>query len=206
MSRTRSDQTNINQKQDVYVVDDPTQPQPQPQPTEQQHVMHTPPLPPHLQDANTNIIDAQPAPPASIPKAQQKSNKKSMLESLLFLGRATKELEIGNLKFEISTLTQKENAALMKELYKAGDGADLFTIRASTLAYAIRTINDSEFNDIPLDDPEEENSFETLFDKKFAILESMQKSIVEKIYDKYLDLINSTNNIVEENGDDLKNL
>lgn len=146
--------------------------------------------------------------PVELPKSEP--SKKSILENLLFLGRHTKEVNIEGLKFEISTLTQKENSNLMKELYKAGDGSDLFTIRVLTLAYAIKTIGGIPFESIPLDDPQEESQFETAFDKKTAIIENMQKNVVERIHDAYIDLVDESDTILdgdkeEDGAEQLKN-
>ena len=61
--------------------------------------------------------------PVSTPSIEP-TNKK-MLESLIFLGRITKEVNVGKFKFSIATLTHREHNLLMQELYKFGDGADL---------------------------------------------------------------------------------
>jgi hypothetical protein len=130
----------------------------------------------------------------------------SLLEDLLFLGCANREITIGKIKFEISTLTQKENSELVKELYKASDGADLFVIRAITLAYAIKYINGVRFDDIPLSSFEEEAQFSTTLEKKLHILDKMQKSIIEKLHDEYIDLVDVSDKALEgDGGEKLKN-
>jgi len=141
-----------------------------------------------------------------VPVPKKENDKTSLLEELLFLGRAKKEITIGNIKFEISTITQKENAELIKELYKVSDGADLFVIRALTLAYAIRHINGIPFDEVPLESFEDEAQFSTALEKKLYIIEKMQKNIVEKLHDEYIDLVDSSDKILEGDGDEqLKN-
>jgi hypothetical protein len=141
------------------------------------------------------------------PKPKPKNDKTtSLLEDLLFLGCASREVTIGKIKFEISTLTQKENSELVKELYKASDGADLFVIRAITLAYAIKHINGVQFGEVPLTSLEEEAQFSTALEKKLHILDKMQKSIVEKLHDEYIDLVEVSDNALEDDGgEELKN-
>jgi len=121
-----------------------------------------------------------------------------MLESLLFLGRVSKTVEIDNMKFEISTLTQKENTVLVKGIYGlAGDSSDLFTIRTITLPYVIKSINNTPLEDLPV-----EGEFETVYDKKLAIVEQMQRSVVEKLHDEYISLTEESDGII--NGEKIK--
>jgi hypothetical protein len=124
----------------------------------------------------------------------------------LFLGSAKREVTIGKIKFEISTLTQRENSELVKELYKVSDGADLFVIRALTLAYAIKYVNNVPFDEVPLSSFEEEAKFSTALEKKIHILEKMQKNIVEKLHDEYINLVDNSDKALEgDGGEQLKN-
>lgn len=190
MHRTKPAPVQNQPKQQVYVVEDAT--------AEPERLPGPSPIP-------QNILDMQPpAPPVQEPVEEPKQVR-SMLENLLFLGRATKKVSIGEIDFEISTLTQKENASLMKELYKAGDGADLFTIRALTLAYAIKSINGTPFDRIPLDSPEDEASLQNPLDKKLAIVENMQKNVIERLHDEYVDLVDDTDNLLDKSEEQLKN-
>ena len=142
---------------------------------------------------------------AEAPKSVENEEKISLLEDLLFLGSVKKEVEIGKLKFEISTLTQNESAGLMKELYKTEDGADLFTIRALTLAYAIKSVNGVSFDEVPLSSHQEEAQFETALAKKMAILGKMQKNVVEKIHEEYIELVDKSEGALDNKAEDLKN-
>jgi len=139
-------------------------------------------------------------------KLEESEEKTNLLEDLLFLGSVKKEVAIGKLKFEISTLTQNESAELMKELYRTEDGADLFTIRVLTLAYAVKSVNGVAFDDIPLANYQEEAQFETGFSKKMAILGKMQKNVVEKIHEEYVELVDkSDSTLSDDNAESLKN-
>lgn len=139
--------------------------------------------------------------PVSTPPVVESPNK-DMLESLIFLGLITKEVEIGVFKFSITTLTHREHNLLMKELYKFGDGADLFTIRTLTLAHSVKLVNDVLLEDLPLSD-KEESRLETKFDKKLAIIDSLQMSVVEKLFDAYTELSNQSDSLLD--GEQVKN-
>lgn len=160
------------------------------------------------QSANEDILSVNER--ASEEKAKivkVETETRNLLEALLFAGRATRKVEISGLKFEISTLTQKENSDLVKELYKASDGADLFIIRAITMAYAIKSVNGVPFDEVPLGSIQEEAQFETALDKKLYLLEKMQKNVVEKLHDEYIDLVDKSEVILEkDSGQALKNL
>lgn len=160
-----------------------------------------------VENANkTDILAANEQ--AALHKAEEPKEigkKTSLLEDLLFLGSTKQEVIIGKLKFEISTLTQNEGSALMKELYNTDGVADLFTIRVLTLAYAIKTINGVAFDEVPLGSSQEEADFETVLAKKIFILGKMQKSVVEKIHEEYGELVDKSENALGDSGDELKN-
>lgn len=124
--------------------------------------------------------------------------RKVQLEDLIFLGRISKVVSVGNLSFEVSTLTHDENTALMKSLYGFEGGADLFTIRSLTLAHAIRKVNG-----MPLDAIDIDGEFSSVYSKKLAILNSMQKSIIEKLHDDFVELSEESEKNLS--GEEIKN-
>ncbi len=132
-------------------------------------------------------------------RAPEVANK-DMLESLIFLGSSSKDVEIGGHKFKISTLTHREHNHLMKELYKFGEGADLFTLRTLTLAFALKTVNNTPLENITLPDEEQ---YLTSFAKKLAIIDSMQMNVIAKLYNEYNDLLKDIDDKV--NGQEIKN-
>lgn len=173
-------------KTETYVVEDATQPQASPE-------AEVPaPIPQHIMSGAQQPAPVSSAPPELVPY------RKVQLEDLIFLGRMKKEIEIGTVKFEISTLSHDENTELMKSLYSFEGGADLFTIRTLTLAYAIRAINSVPFGDIDM-----EGDFAEVYDKKVAILNKMQKGVVEKLHDDFVELTEESENSLT--GEEIKN-
>ena len=150
---------------------------------------------------------APPGPPEVMPSPvsnppQPIVTDKNMLESLIFLGKISDEVEISGFKFDISTLTHREHNLLMQELYKFGDGADLFTIRTLTMAHAVKKVNGKLLEEFVLE-PEQEDLLETNFDKKLAIIDSMQMTVVEKLFDAYTELTNKSDSSLD--GEKVKN-
>jgi len=165
--RRAKTQKSEQQKQEVYIVENSFNTNPES-------------MPGYEQEAD-DYVD----PPSNVKSTE-------MLEDLLFLGLASKVVEIGTMKFEISTLTQKENTMLMKSLYSlGGDGSDLFVIRNLTLAYSIKSVNNVLFENIPLD-----GEFQTHYDKRLALIEQMQRAVIEKLYDEYTNLTEESDNLV----------
>lgn len=150
-------------------------------------------------DEHIKRFEAQPEAPAPVVvEAPQPVNpNKARLESLLFIGRLTTELDLYGHRFEISSLTNKEHNQMVKELYKFGDGADLFTIRVLTLAHALRSIDG-----VPLDDVAVEGEFANPYYRRMAILDNMQLALVEKLYEEYSKLIAEVEEVSQ--GEEIK--
>jgi len=91
----------------------------------------------------------------------------------------------------------------MKNIYNLGEGVDLFTIRTITLAYALISVNGMKIEDIPLTDAIDVTKINNMFEKKKAIINSMQRSVVEKIHDAYVVLTDEIDESLD--GDQIKN-
>jgi len=172
------------EKPQSYVVEDATS-IPNDMPTIEEHLKKFEAKPEQQEKA---VVVEAPKPP---------NPNKAKLESLLFIGRLTKEVDLYDHTFEISSLTNREHNQMIKELYKFGDGADLFTIRVLTLAHALKSIDG-----VSLDDVDVEGEFADDYHRKMAILDNMQLSIVETLYEKYSELISEVEKISE--GEEIK--
>lgn len=126
------------------------------------------------------------------PKDLKKEAEFKKLENILFLGRLTKIIELADSKFEVSTLTNKEQNDIVRELYTFSEGADLFIIRTLTLGHALKTINGIKLDDMDLFTEEEEQLFSSKYKRRMAIIDHMQLFVIEKIYEEY-------NNLLKEN-------
>lgn len=120
------------------------------------------------------------------------------LEKLIFIGRATKEVEIGGAKFELSTLLNREQDQIVKMMYTFTNPGDLFAVRSLTLAHALKSVDG-----VSLDEIEVGGEFETGFHKKIEIINCLQLSVVEKLFEEYEKLLGNLDKSVE--GEEIKN-
>jgi len=121
---------------------------------------------------------------------------KAKAESLLFLGKITKDVTIVGHKYSLSTLTAKEHNQMMKELYNIADAADLFTIRSYTLGNALKAIDDVTVDSMDAFENETFDMFVNKFMRRVAIVDNMQLSIVEKLYNEYNTLLQEADSII----------
>lgn len=119
--------------------------------------------------------------------------RKSLIEKLLFLGRGEKEIDVFGMKFVLITLTNKESSEIMREVYKLTNANDISIIRTLTLAQAIKSIDG-----ILIDDIELGQKFESPLEKRKAIVETMQLSVINKIMDEYDALQNEVSTVNDE--------
>lgn len=141
--------------------------------------------------------EEEPQAPVHIEQPKMDNPNRKKLESILFIGKLTREVELFKNKFVLSTLTNKEHNMMVKELYKFGDGADLFTIRILTLANSLKTINE-----VPLDDLDVDGEFDNDYYRRMAVLDNMQLSLIEALYDEYSILVGEEEEVAK--SDEIK--
>lgn len=110
----------------------------------------------------------------------QPKKRNSLLEKLIFLGKVEKEIEIDGIKFVISTLTNKDNMEITKEVYNGTDQVDFTAIRTMTLAQSIKSIDG-----IPIDQIQIDANFSSSLYKRKAIVDLMQLTIINRIMEEY---------------------
>lgn len=121
------------------------------------------------------------------------------LEKLIFIGRSTREIEIDGAKFELSTLLNKEQEQIVKTLYSYSNPGDLFTVRSLTLAHALKSVDGVSLDEVDID-----GEFEDDFQKRVAIINCMQLSVVERLFTEYENLFGNTDKATD--GEEVKNL
>lgn len=166
----------------TYVVDDPTQ------------KIVSDPMTERLAQ-----FEAPPEPQMHAVESPAKKRISETLEKLIFIGRLSKEVEIGGAKFEISTLLNREHDQVVRRMYEFTNPGDLFFLRVLTLANAIKTIDGMSIDDIEID-----GEFTSDFDKRVAIVDYLQLSVVEKLYDAYEQLLKEEKG-ASENSEEIKN-
>jgi hypothetical protein len=133
-----------------------------------------------------------------VKKIDPQVETKKKLEKIIFMGRHSKTLELAGHKFDISTITHKENNEIMSRLMNIGEAADIFTIRVLTLSYAIRSIDGIAPANIEI-----EGQFDTALDHNVALIDNMQLGLVERLYNAFEALVKESDSIVY--GEAIKN-
>jgi len=142
---------------------------------------------------------SQPSTPAPYSNTTVKSKmSKKTLEDLLFAGRVQKEFVLAGNKYELSTLTNKEHNMVVKELYGLGDSTDVLIIKTLTMALALKSINGVSLNEIEVD-----GTFDSDLYRRKEIVDNLQLTVVEKMYELYSDMVEESQKLVQ--GEDLKN-
>ena len=147
---------------------------------------------------DSGVIEFSSKQPVPDPKQEAlKAEELKKLESIIFTGKLSRDVDIAGTKFTLSTLANRENNQIVRKLMTIGDTADLLTIRVLTLAYTIRKINDVEFGDLV----ESDDGIESM-DKRISIIDSMQTSVIEKLWEEYESLVEEHEKLII--GDNIK--
>jgi len=121
---------------------------------------------------------------------------KRKAESLIFFGKIIKDVEIAGHKYQLSTLTSKEQTEILKALYSVADAADLFTVRSYTLANALKSVDGMLIDEADVFEDETPDAFPSRFYRRVAVVDNMQLMIIEKLYNEYNELIKESESMV----------
>ena len=124
------------------------------------------------------------------------------LRDLVLFGRVVDEVSIGGYSIKISTLTNRQQKAVLTRLLKLTGDDRIMSVKAYTLAEALVSINGVDL--IDLYDGNEELSND---EKKIDVILNLQSSLVEKLFDKYESMVVKSNKIFEEGdlAEEIKN-
>ena len=167
-----------------------------PSPPRENYVVENAAEPQEPLDQRLAAFEERPAAVEVPTAAQAETNKK--LEHIIFMGRHVKTIDLAEHKFELGTLTHKENNEIMSKLMKIGEAVDLFTIRTLTLAHALKSIDGVKLVDMDID-----GEYPDLLTMRSAIVDNMQLALVEKLYTAYEALVKEADSVVY--GEAIKN-
>ena len=106
---------------------------------------------------------------------------KDLLEKLIFMGKNERVVEIGEVRFTMSSLTEKQNRTLLEKIFGLSEAERLAQSKGIAVASSILKINEFDLETV-IGGIEEG---ETPFDKKIALISKMQFSIVNKLYEAF---------------------
>jgi len=110
------------------------------------------------------------------------------LRDLIFLGKMRESIDIAGFEFTISTLTTRQQRDIMKTVMKFDQMDRILDIKPVTVSYVIETING-----VPIEDLCEDDSLEDLIERKLAVVMNMQSSVMERVYQAYDKLVETSN-------------
>ncbi len=121
------------------------------------------------------------------------------LKQLVFLGRLTGTVNIAGYKFELQTLTAREQRSLVERIMMLTETERFARVRDLTMAYALNSVNS-----VPLEElytPEDGREM-SAYDRKIEAISEWQSSLVDTLYNKYQELFEKASKDYEV--DDLK--
>ena len=117
------------------------------------------------------------------------------LRDLIFLGKLNEVVEISGYKFVVTTLSVKQHRDIMEHVMSTDQNARLLDIKPLTVSFIIETINN-----VPLEELCEDDDIENPMLRRLSVVMNMQSNIVEKVYQVYEQLLETSNkNIGLEN-------
>ena len=136
-------------------------------------------------ETSKQFVEVAEKPPIE-PEAKRK------LESLIFMGRYTKEVEIAGHKFEFSTLTHRETKDIVDRLIQLGDVANNpMVVRVLTLANSIKSIDGAALDTIEIS-----GEYATILERKAAVIDQLQLALVERLNAAYEALVKESDEVV----------
>lgn len=124
-----------------------------------------------------------------------------LLESLIYTGRIVKSVEVNGLVFELSTLSNKEHFDIVVRMHGFTDNpVQIYTAKCLFLSHAIKKIDGNDFSDIAVP-----GVFKDIVDKKLFIIDEMQYSVVDALYNEYSKLAQTKLDFGEKKGEEIKN-
>ena len=122
-----------------------------------------------------------------VKKEQPKMSLKS-LKDLIFIGKTERKVELGGFEFVLSSVTAEDQRTMISRLLRMPEDSRAFYAKIISLAFSIKTVNLT-----PLEMIEVDGNFEDVIEKKMHIIQSLQVSLVNKLYMTYEQLMSESN-------------
>ena len=119
------------------------------------------------------------------------------LRDLIFLGSIQKTVKIGGYSFTIRTLNGKQQKDALAKTMQHSDDERLAVLRGAILASAIIEVNGVALETL-YEDFDNDGEEKTALGKKMSIIESLQTTVVDRLYLEYDALTKQANEEVEE--------
>lgn len=124
-------------------------------------------------------------------------------KKLMMFGKLSDVVTFGDISIELETLNAAKQKFVIQKMNALEQNERIYYIRLYVLAEAILNVNGQPLESLM------ENDNKSDFDHKVEILGNMQSLLLEKLYEKYNELLEKSNNIFNpttpEVTDNLKN-
>ena len=112
------------------------------------------------------------------------------LKDLIFLGKLSQKVKVGNFSFEISTLTTSQQKEVMSSIMSDNSNATqrMLEIKPLTLSYAVTSVNG-----VPLENLCKAESKKDVAEKRLHVMMSLQSVLLEKLYKEFDELVTRSN-------------
>jgi hypothetical protein len=118
---------------------------------------------------------------------KEKMSLKS-LKDLLFLGRVENVISIDGIDFKLKTITAEEQRNMILKIMKMQEEYRILSAKIVTLAFSIISINNVPFESFADDGVDGD-----LYDKRISIVEQLQASIIDRLYNFYEKMTKESN-------------
>jgi hypothetical protein len=125
------------------------------------------------------------------------------LVDLVLFGKLSEKITFGKYVFEITTLSNKQQREILKRMIPLSNEDKFLNLKIFTLTEAIASVNGQPLEQLYFGDNKDLSSFE----KRIEFISVLQSSIVDKVFEKYEQLLKKSNELFEDGGleESLKN-
>ena len=125
------------------------------------------------------------------------------LRELVLFGKIIEDVKYGPYTFKISTLTSAQQKDVFKRLFSLSNEDKIANLKVYTLTEAIISFNNAPIES--LYDGDEDNL--PKFKKKEYVISQLQASLIDKLFQKYEELVKQSTDIFNNGGlgDSVKN-
>lgn len=118
------------------------------------------------------------------------------LRDLVLFGSVSEELSFGNFTFKLSTLSSKKQREILKKLIPLSNDEKLVNLKFLALSQAIVSVNNVPLESLYFgEDPDL-----TIDQKKIEVLSELQSTLIDKLFEKYEDLVKKSNSMFKDGG------
>jgi len=119
---------------------------------------------------------------------EEKKMSLKSLKDLLFLGRSENIITIEGIDFKLKTITAEEQRNIILKIMKMQEEYRILSAKIVTLAFSITSINN-----VPFESFTDDNLDGDIYDKRIAIVEQLQASVIDKLYNFYEKMVKESN-------------